>query len=707
MSSYAFVPPKTIPTASTRTFIQNQKPLPFFSVPSSSQLHGLLDGSTSTDVIMSKGYLTRLFIETLIKKGVPAFVTILTLIISFGIFSFFDRKKKDEDDVDDSRNRITGGRGLYSNAVTELYDDLYDDPERSGAGGDGGGSKLLQRLFGGGKKRNVSDQRTVRNIGIPKEEYISIENLNDKYSSYDYSITKAIDSKSKAASTLRAKSFQKAFQRALSTETEITGEQKRALLETEKIFLQDGSKIMKQLLSSQRKFANINIEEEMSAMSVEVGQIDVTTNSTTTKSTTSSKKKKKKNKKQKEVLLNQLQDTNKELIQLELQFMRNILKIMGPERANGIRASILGNIESGAGDGLPGGLVKGLQQRPLLTVLETIGYNNTTAVSPDDKHNQGVLSSATSEKNIFVAEFAGDVIASQVDSFREEVTAILRNAKGGVDEVVVILQSGGGTVTGYGLAAGQLLRLKEHDLKLTICVEEVAASGGYMMCCVADRIVASPFAVLGSIGVITQIPNFYERLNKEGIEFQTITAGKYKRTVTPFNEVTEEGIEKTKSDIQAIFTQFKSFVQENRPQLVIDDVATGETWLGNDALEKGLCDEIKTVDDVLLDYVDSGHNVYGVQYNDNLPSNPISRYLPDGVSSTRSRGLVGGIVQGMTRLLLNNILPTIQKEIRANLFQLGGGTTTRMKQCGGDNDIRYRYMMIDNDDTINKFRTQD
>ena len=158
----------------------------------------------------------------------------------------------------------------------------------------------------------------------------------------------------------------------------------------------------------------------------------------------------------------------------------------------------MGNI-NGGGALVAGGLLQSLEERPLSSVLKTIGYTGDS---------EG--------KNLFVTDFPGDVTASQVSTLREEVTAIIRNASPG-DEAMLILQSGGGTVTGYGLSAAQLNRFKEHDIKLTICVEQVAASGGYMMCCVADKVIASPFAVLGSIGVISETPNVYERLQKEGM----------------------------------------------------------------------------------------------------------------------------------------------------------------------------------------------
>ena len=156
--------------------------------------------------------------------------------------------------------------------------------------------------------------------------------------------------------------------------------------------------------------------------------------------------------------------------------------------------------------------------------------------------------------------------------------------------------------------------LEAAGIKLTICVEQVAASGGYMMACTADRLVASPFAVLGSIGVISEIPNVYERLKKEGIEFQTVTAGKFKRTLTPTKKIDPKDVEKSKADIEDVLTLFKSFVGQQRPQLDIDNVATGETWFGADALEKQLVDELCTTDDVLLELLGGGAEIFSVKY---------------------------------------------------------------------------------------------
>lgn len=229
--------------------------------------------------------------------------------------------------------------------------------------------------------------------------------------------------------------------------------------------------------------------------------------------------------------------------------------------------------------------------------------------------NDPLLRNFVQKKNVFVLNFDGDINASQVGRLREEITAILLNANASNhDEVMVNVRSGGGTVTGYGLAAAQLERIRQAGLKLTVCVDEVAASGGYLMACVGNRIFSSPFAVLGSIGVVTTIPNFAERLRREGVEVADITAGKYKRTMTPYKTPTEEDIAKVKSDVEDVLKLFKSFVASHRPQLQIEDIATGEVWFGKDALEKGLVDAIRTSDDVILDYIRSGADVYAVKY---------------------------------------------------------------------------------------------
>jgi len=205
---------------------------------------------------------------------------------------------------------------------------------------------------------------------------------------------------------------------------------------------------------------------------------------------------------------------------------------------------------------------------------------------------------AGDEKRVFVLKFNGNVSASAVTNMREEVTAILTQATA-KDEVVVKLESSGGMVHSYGLASSQLDRLRKKNIPITICVDKVAASGGYMMACVGDKILAAPFAVIGSIGVVAQLPNFHRLLKKNDVDFELLTAGEHKRTLTIFGENTEQGREKFIEDLQDTHQLFKSYVAERRPQIDIDKVATGEVWFGSRALELALVDELMTSDEYL------------------------------------------------------------------------------------------------------------
>jgi len=195
-----------------------------------------------------------------------------------------------------------------------------------------------------------------------------------------------------------------------------------------------------------------------------------------------------------------------------------------------------------------------------------------------------------------------------VSSLREEITAIISVATE-KDEVFVRLESGGGMVHGYGLAASQLQRLKDNNIPLTISVDKVAASGGYMMACVANKVIAAPFSIIGSIGVIAQIPNFNKVLKKHDVEFEQLTAGQYKRTLTMFGENDDLGREKFKQELEETHQLFKHFVSEHRPQLNIDKVATGEHWYGTQAFDLQLIDKVQTSDDYLLEQFKNKHIV--------------------------------------------------------------------------------------------------
>lgn len=214
---------------------------------------------------------------------------------------------------------------------------------------------------------------------------------------------------------------------------------------------------------------------------------------------------------------------------------------------------------------------------------------------------------------VYVLHFHGDLRASAVELLRREITAVLTLAEAANDEVVVCLESPGGMVHGYGLAASQLARIRQKNIPLTICVDKVAASGGYMMACLGNKILAAPFAVVGSIGVVAQLPNFHRLLQKHDIDFEVLTAGEYKRTLTVFGKNTEAGRQKFQEELEDTHELFKEFVQQNRSQLEIGQVATGEHWYGQRALDIKLVDELKTSDEYLVERAQSAE-VFEVRY---------------------------------------------------------------------------------------------
>ena len=210
------------------------------------------------------------------------------------------------------------------------------------------------------------------------------------------------------------------------------------------------------------------------------------------------------------------------------------------------------------------------------------------------------LKKGSKKPRIFVLDFKGDIRASYTASLREEVSAILSIANK-KDEVLVRLENPGGTVHEHGLAASQLMRIREKGVRLVISVDKVAASGGYLMACVADHIIAAPFAIIGSIGVIAQIPNFNRLLEEKGIDFEQVTAGKHKRTLTMFGKNTDAAREKIKEELEDVHDLFKNQIEEYRPNIDLVKVATGEHWYGVRALNLNLIDTIKTSDDYLIE----------------------------------------------------------------------------------------------------------
>ena len=696
------------------------------SASSSSSLHALsfLDEETTQKLIV-------LSFEKFIDAGIPSVFFIIT---TWWFLSQFRDKDSNGSSMGrggrggrggmmmmggnkggKGRSRGRGGGGFGDptdrplGPVEELYDDIYDDlsgPEENVPpllkllNGGGGGNR---RGGSPGGNNNINRPTSKLNIGIPTKQYLKVTKLNSKYDSYRYSMIKATKGKAVAASELRSKGFENAFHRALgitnnnngdgeSNHLGLTSSEGTALIKLERDFLSAGSELVANVAKLTREITNAAVLEEMEAMGVEGGVLDaiidaevvddVTTDAqknffgiTDDDETAGSNEKKKdddNNKKKQSTNIMQavkeVEAINTEILLLELDFIQSIVDVLGPNRADAIRTTIVGNMINGQA----GMLLKTLKERPLATVLSSFNNGENNVVNGQ-------------KKNLYVTRFPGDVTASQLNELREEVTGILRSANPG-DEALLVLQSGGGTVTGYGLAAAQLQRFKAAGIKLTVCVEQVAASGGYMMCCTADRIVASPFAVLGSIGVISEVPNAYERLKQEGIEFQTITAGKYKRTVTPTKKITKEDLKKSTEDIQEIFNLFKGFVKSQRPQLDIENVATGDTWFGEDALERGLCDEIATADDVLLDFVDKGYDLYEVAY-DPAPEGVggLLAGLPSGSGGPmKVESGIGGW-RGVFRSIVRGVVSDVKEEVMAEL----SSTVNDM------NSVERRYMAQD------------
>ncbi|NBA96692.1 protease SohB [Pseudomonas sp. R5(2019)] len=241
---------------------------------------------------------------------------------------------------------------------------------------------------------------------------------------------------------------------------------------------------------------------------------------------------------------------------------------------------------------------KGLRERLESTLLNKDQLKALRKEQGKTEKKQKKTQKGDSKSRVFVLDFDGDIKASATDSLRHEITALLTLATPR-DEVVLRLESGGGMVHSYGLASSQLARIRQAGVPLTVCIDKVAASGGYMMACIGEKIISAPFAILGSIGVVAQLPNVNRLLKKHDIDFEVLTAGEYKRTLTVFGENTEKGREKFQEDLEVTHELFKNFVTHYRPQLDINQVATGEVWLGIAALNKQLVDELKTSDEYL------------------------------------------------------------------------------------------------------------
>ncbi len=258
------------------------------------------------------------------------------------------------------------------------------------------------------------------------------------------------------------------------------------------------------------------------------------------------------------------------------------------------------------------------------------------SLKAEKKQNKKQKDKTLTLPKLFVLDFKGDIKASAVDHFREEISSLLLIAQAG-DKVVVRVESPGGVVHGYGLAASQMMRIREKGIPLVACVDKVAASGGYLMACTANHILCSPFGIVGSIGVVAQVPNFNKVLKKHNVDYKEYTAGEFKRTISILGEITPKGEEKFVEQLEQTHTLFKNFVMQNRPSLQIEEVATGEYWYGTDAKNRGLVDEIRTSDDYILSHLES-HQILHLKINKKQPiRDKLSGILGQAVEKTLFR----------------------------------------------------------------------
>lgn len=252
-----------------------------------------------------------------------------------------------------------------------------------------------------------------------------------------------------------------------------------------------------------------------------------------------------------------------------------------------------------------------------MILMETLTKKEFKQFAKEKKAAEKKQKTEEAVKKVYVLNFDGDMKASAVSSLSEEITAVLGVATP-QDEVVLRLESGGGVVHGYGLAAAQLMRLRARHIPLVVAIDKIAASGGYMMACIADKIIAAPFAIVGSIGVVIQLPNFNRLLKDKHIDFELHTAGQFKRTITMFGENTEEGRQKLQHEIEDIHGLFKNLISKHREQVDINEVATGEHWLGEQALTLKLVDALQTSDDYLYECSKTA-KLYEISYEEKKP----------------------------------------------------------------------------------------
>lgn len=336
-------------------------------------------------------------------------------------------------------------------------------------------------------------------------------------------------------------------------------------------------------------------------------------------------------------------DDNKKLVQQGFEALINFRK-KEQERleaaATAESAETLKNGKDGAkADTSVSGESTDVSEGEEIEEIETVNLKEangfTLSVSSD-------MTVSVTGRLMFVIDFDGSTDCNEVEYLRRAVNLLADEISEG-DEVVVRLTSPGGTVNGYGLAASQLERLKRNGAKLTVAVDEVAASGGYLMACVADNLIAAPFSYIGSIGVVMELPNFHRLMKKYDVDYEQITAGEYKRTLSTFGENTEQAREKCREELRQIHGIFKSHVARFRKNVDIEKLATGEVWLASEAKELGLVDELMTSDEYIIKNMDNFAAVFNVSYTEKKKNNLVNRFL--------SRSAVAGVITDVIQRL--------------------------------------------------------
>lgn len=619
---------------------------------------------------------------SLAKHAGKTLITYLIPLAVFGAFSLYTQKKEKDNEL----TAASSGKESFGS--------------------------ILARVFKG--------EKVWETMG-PRKEYIKVTRLNDKYDNYNYCLEKSSISggisgggrgsggggalaelnirHKEAIGKLRSKGFVSSVR-----PTELTDAKLKTLLDAEKEYNKAMEKNLEQQDAAMRQFRSLIMK--IAPPRGAAGDAAMPKAAGATASTFSAKEvapipTSAENIATADRLMTTVGKLVTQQVAIEQQYVAAVAGLLSDDERKFL-AEYLSSMDA------PGatGQFQLYKEAPLAAAL-LLGVNvdNSSSSEGETKSDTGGSSlkaplartaAALGAPRVFVLEFNGDVMASQVRGLREEVTAILQQAdvsRG--DSVVIKLNSGGGTVTGYGLAASQLIRLKQEApvsatageqqqqqrLPVVVCVDEVAASGGYMMACVADQIYVSPFAAIGSIGVIASVPNFYERLKREGVQFIDVTAGQYKRTLTPYKEPTPEDRAKMQQEVGIILDNFKKFITQQRPQLKdkMEGLATGEVWLGAEAVEKGLVDGVRCFDDVVLEKIQrQGAEVLQLKYvGDKIEAKEEEDgFWVSGASESRTAGVADRAVAWLSDRVLHHIMHTVFGEVaqRGNSGGIASGS---------------------------------